>query len=252
MAHWLGVFALGYDDLSEALVSGMALKLAALLLVGKLLATIAGYGLGGCGGIFSPNLFFRRNVWRHYRRSGSAFPRAQSVRLRPRLAGAMSACLGAVVQAPVTAILIIFEMTHQFALVPGLMLAGLVVSQIIARSLQKENFYDQILFKTVTRSSISSHPLRDLRSWQNLPISLLANFQPVVIEDLSREALQKTLENHPYRFFPVIDEGNLKGVAARHEIESAVVENRAPKLTPACDGACSDREHTIREAQMLL
>jgi len=31
----------------------------------------------------------------------------------------MSACLGAAVQAPVTAILIIFEMTHQFALVPG-------------------------------------------------------------------------------------------------------------------------------------
>ena len=40
--------------------------------------------------------------------------------------GGMSACLGAVVQAPVTGILIIFEMTHQFALVPGLMLAGLV------------------------------------------------------------------------------------------------------------------------------
>ena len=54
----LGVFALGYDDLSDALLHGIAWKLAALLLVGKLIATIGGYGLGGCGGIFSPSLFF--------------------------------------------------------------------------------------------------------------------------------------------------------------------------------------------------
>ncbi|MEP6956994.1 MAG: chloride channel protein, partial [Chthoniobacterales bacterium] len=54
----LGVFALGYDDLSDALVHGMAWKLALLLLAGKLIATIASYGFGGCGGIFSPNLFF--------------------------------------------------------------------------------------------------------------------------------------------------------------------------------------------------
>ena len=54
----LGVFGLGYEDLSDALAHGMAWRLAALLLAGKLIATIASYGFGGCGGIFSPNLFF--------------------------------------------------------------------------------------------------------------------------------------------------------------------------------------------------
>jgi len=53
----LGVFALGYDDLTDALNHGFAWKLAGILLIGKLVATIACYGFGGCGGIFSPNLF---------------------------------------------------------------------------------------------------------------------------------------------------------------------------------------------------
>ena len=163
---------------------GMAWKLAAALLAGKLIATIAGYGLGGCGGIFSPNLFFGAMCGAVVAGLGGHFlalNEADSVLL---IVGGMSACLGAVVQAPVTAILIIFEMTHQFALVPGLMLAGLV-SQAIARPLNKLNFYDEILSQD---GHDMEHlvPPRDLRSWQNLPISAIANFSPVVIEDFSR------------------------------------------------------------------
>jgi CIC family chloride channel protein len=138
-------------------------------------------------------------------------------------------------------------MTHQFALVPGLMLAGLV-SQVIARSLQKENFYDQIL---VQDGHQIEHliPPRDLRSWQNLPISAIANFQPVVIEDLSRERLQKILDDHPYRFFPVVEDEKIRGVAARSELERAMKENRTPELSPAIAG---QPRQTIREAQALL
>ena len=54
----LGVFGLGYDDLSLALEKGIVWKLAFALLVAKLAATIACYGLGGSGGVFSPSLFF--------------------------------------------------------------------------------------------------------------------------------------------------------------------------------------------------
>ena len=137
----LGVFSLGYDDLSDALTHGMAWRLAALLLVGKFAATIVSYGLGGCGGIFSPNLFFGAMCGICVGGIGSlVLPLTPADRVLLAVGG-MSACLGAVVQAPVTAILIIFEMTHQFALVPGLMLAGLV-SQMIARSMNRANFYE--------------------------------------------------------------------------------------------------------------
>lgn len=54
----LGVFSLGYGDLSDALAGHVAWKIAALLLAAKFVATFCCYGLGGCGGIFSPCLFF--------------------------------------------------------------------------------------------------------------------------------------------------------------------------------------------------
>ena len=54
----LGVFSLGYDDLSAGLSHQLGWQIAAILLGTKLIATVACYGLGGCGGIFSPTLFF--------------------------------------------------------------------------------------------------------------------------------------------------------------------------------------------------
>ncbi|HJT80378.1 MAG TPA: chloride channel protein, partial [Chthoniobacterales bacterium] len=140
----LGVFALGYDDLSDALLNGMAWRIALVLLAGKLIATIASYGMGGCGGIFSPNLFFGAMAGMAVAGIGGNFLALNRSDELLVTIGAMSACLGAVVQAPVTAILIIFEMTHQFAVVPGLMLAGLV-SQALTRSFHRINFYDEVL-----------------------------------------------------------------------------------------------------------
>jgi len=56
----------------------------------------------------------------------------------------MSATLGAVVRAPVTGVLIVFEMTHEFGLVPALMI-GALVSQTISRKMLKHSFYDALL-----------------------------------------------------------------------------------------------------------
>ena len=156
----------------------------------------------------------------------------------------MSACLGAVVQAPVTAILIIFEMTHQFALVPGLMLAGLV-SQMIARSLNYANFYEMVLLQDGHQLEHIIPP-RDLRSWQNLPISAIAQFEPVVIEDLSVGTLKDLLRQHPYRYFPVVESGRLKGIAVRAEVEAAIGQSRSVNIEPAI--TCRPGE-IIREMQ---
>jgi CIC family chloride channel protein len=243
----LGVFALGYDDLSGALVNGMAWRLAAVLLIGKLIATIACYGLGGCGGIFSPNLFFGGMCGIVVAGLGSHFlplTEADTVLLA---VGGMSAGLGAAVQAPVTAILIIFEMTHQFPLVPGLMLAGLV-SQVIARTINPVNFYEEALEQDGHQMEHLIPP-RDLRSWHSLPISAIATFKPVVIGDLSESALKELIDGHPYRHFPVVNDDHLRGVATRREIESALAAHRPVKLetVPACRPG-----DTIRACQSLL
>ena len=79
----------------------------------------------------------------------------------------MSACLGAVVRAPVTGILIVFEMTHEFSLVPALMI-GALISQGISRRMTRANFYDAILEQDGYKLE-KLLPPRDLRSWQNCP-----------------------------------------------------------------------------------
>ncbi len=56
----LGVFGLGYDDLSTALVHGAAWKLALALLITKFIATVVCYGLGGSGRHIFAEPFLRR------------------------------------------------------------------------------------------------------------------------------------------------------------------------------------------------
>lgn len=243
----LGVFALGYEDLSDALAHGLAWRLAGLLLAGKLLATIASYGFGGCGGIFSPNLFFGGMCGALVANLASPFLALNPSDNLLLAIGGMSACLGAVVQAPVTAVLIIFEMTHQFGVVPGLMLACLV-SQVVARGLVRHNFYDEVLLQDGHQMEHVIPP-RDLRSWHNLPISAIANFNPIVLEELSSAALKLALEKHPYRYFPVIEKGHIKGMASRTELETALTEMRPPRLQPARDCRPSD---SIRTSQTSL
>ena len=243
----IGVVGLGYDDLSDALDNGLAWKLAVLLLAGKLVATIACYGLGGCGGIFSPNLFFGGMCGAVIAGLGRHFVALNQFDCVVLTAGGMSACLGAAVQAPVTAILIIFEMTHQFALVPGLMLAGLV-SQVIARKINPVNFYEEALEQDGHQMEHLVPP-RDLRSWHGLPISAIASFKPTVIADLAEPALAQILFAHPYRRFPVVIGGQLKGIASRTEIESALAAHRPVALDPAPIATPSD---TIRDSQVKM
>jgi CIC family chloride channel protein len=243
----LGVFSLGYDDLSQALAGDIGWQLAAVLLVTKFAATVSCYGFGGCGGIFSPTLFLGGMT-------GVAL--AGVVGLEWHLARAdvltlavvgMSACLGAVVWAPVTGILIVFEMTHEFALVPALML-GALVSQTISRHLNRHNFYETLLDQDGHRIE-HVRPPRDLQSWQQLPVSAITNFQAVVVNDPGPAALRETLKRHPYHRFPVVRDGRLLGILTRAEAQAVVAGNTLPKLEPAT--TCL-REETILALQRLL
>jgi len=243
----LGVFGLGYNDLSSALSGGIGWKIALVLLVAKFTATSCCYGFGGCGGIFSPCLFFGGMVGVIVAGViGLEWHMSRPDIIALAVVG-MSATLGSVVGAPVTGILIVFEMTHEFSLVPALML-GALVSQAISRNMNRENFYDELL--TQDGHQIEHvRPPRDLLGWQQLPVAALSISQPVVVSDLSPAAIQQTLKAHPYSRFPVVLEGKLAGVLTRSEAEAALAANRPPRLEPAT--ACY-LEQTVRELQTLL
>ncbi|HUA66193.1 MAG TPA: chloride channel protein [Alphaproteobacteria bacterium] len=249
----LGVFSLGYDDLTQGLNSRLAWEnhlgweIAGILLVAKLFATVLSYGFGGCGGIFSPTLFFGgMSGLLVAGLFGMAMPMPGDDSITLAVVG-MSACLGAVVRAPVTGILIVFEMTHEFSLVPVLMI-GALISQAISRRMLPENFYDAILEQDGYKLE-KLLPPRDLQSWQKLPVSAIANFQPVVLSSLEPAEVEKMLKEHAFRNFPVMRNDTIEGIAARTELAEALVEKRAPKLAPAV--RCEPRQ-TIRELQTLL
>ena len=243
----LGVFGLGYEDLSAGLDLQLSWKIACLLLFAKLMATFLCYGFGGCGGIFSPTLFLGCMCGLAVAGlSGLVMPLQPADHVVLAVVG-MSGCLGAVVGAPVTGILIVFEMTHQFSLVPALML-GALVSQAVRRRVTKHNFYEAIL---VQDGHHLKHviPPRDLRGWQQLPVSAIANFEPVAVRELSPEETRRVLGANPYQRFPAVLNGELVGILTRKEAEAALAEKRAPKLDPAV--TCLPHQ-TVRELQSKL
>lgn len=239
----IGVFGLGYNDLSSALNNQLEWKIAGLLVVAKLLATMAGYSFGGCGGIFAPSLFI--GGLSGYFLGGLAsiwIPLTPADHIVLAVVG-MSACLGAIVQAPLTSILIAFEMTHQFSLVPGLLL-GAIISQATARFVSHLNFYDALLVQD-GHELHKVKPPQDLRGWQNLPLSAVANPKPVFLEDFSIKAMQELVDRFPYNFFPVIEKGVLTGIVSRQDIINGIKTGTRPMQKKAV--ICIPGE-TIHEA----
>ncbi len=242
-----GVFGLGYNDLSLALTNSLLWQAAGLLVVAKFVATVASYGWGGCGGIFSPTLFlggltgfFLAGV------AGLWIPLSPADKIVLAAVG-MSACFNAVVRAPLTSLLIVFEMTHQFSMVPALLFCS-IVSQAIARLGGRHNFYDALLLQD-GHELIQIKPPRDLESWQKLPVSEIAHTRPIVLSNLERLTIEKTLESYPYGRFPVVVNGELRGVVSRQELKAALAANLAPRLSPPI--LCAP-EVSVREVASLL
>ncbi|MQC26958.1 MAG: CBS domain-containing protein [Chloroflexi bacterium] len=130
--HMIGV-AIG-DDFQ------VSLGLMALLLVLKLLATLFTLGSGNSGGVFAPSLFMGALLGGIVGQvAGLVWP---GVVLHPgayALVG-MAATFAGAAHAPMTAILIVFEMSSDYRLILPLMLAT-VVATLIAELLFNESIY---------------------------------------------------------------------------------------------------------------
>lgn len=226
-----GVFSLGYQDLSNALNNNFGWEIAGVLVCAKLCATIACYSFGGCGGIFAPSLFI--GGLSGYFIGGLAntvIPLTGADRIVLAAVG-MSSCMGAIVRAPITSMLIVFEMTHQFTLVPGLLI-GTIISQAVAYSAGKLNFYDALL----VQDGHELHKIRppvDLQSWQNLPVSAIVNPNLVGIKNLDEKEIREIVDRCPYNAFPIIEDEKICGIVTREEINNALREGKVPQIHSA-------------------
>jgi CIC family chloride channel protein len=141
-----GVTGGGYDVLSVALAGGLPMRVLLGLCILKLLATVFSYASGGAGGIFAPALFIGGTlggafgyldvvVFHHSMDSIGAFA----------LVG-MGAVFAGIIRAPITSVLIIFEMTGSYGLILPLMIANMSAFAI-ARHWRHLPIYEALLLQ---------------------------------------------------------------------------------------------------------
>jgi len=137
------VLGVGYTYVGSALNGTMALKLMLLLVVLKLFGVTISYASGNAGGIFGPSLFLGAmlggaiGTLAHGLLPGyTATPGAYA------LVG-MGALFAGIVRAPMTSVLMIFEMTRDYAVIVPLMIANLT-SFFISSRFQKEPIYEAL------------------------------------------------------------------------------------------------------------
>ncbi|HSQ43039.1 MAG TPA: chloride channel protein [Fibrobacteraceae bacterium] len=244
----IGIFGLGYGDLSSVLHHGCVWWVALVLTLGKLVATIFSYAFGGCGGIFSPTLFIGGLMGAAIASIGGLWLPITQSDLVILAAVGMSACMGSAIQAPLTSTLIVFEMTHQFELVPALIFSA-AVSILVSKFIgEKNNFYDAILLQD-GHELLKIKPPANLQAWQDLPISGIMNPKPFVLQSLESSELQKAVNTSPYRCFPYVENNQLAGMLTRESINASLKAQTLPK--PMTVESCSDGA-TIHDASRLF
>src|SRR5436309_8608215 len=136
------LLGVGYKHVGEVLNGGMALRLMIILLVLKLIAVATSYASGNAGGIFGPSLFLGAmlggivgNVANHFLPSYVGTPGAYA------LVG-MGTAFAGIVRAPMTSVVMIFEITRDYAVIVPLMISNLV-SFYISAKLQHKPIYEE-------------------------------------------------------------------------------------------------------------
>ncbi len=134
------VFGVGYKAMDMALLERMDTWLLFVLIFAKILATSLTLGSGSSGGIFAPSLFMGAMT-------GGFFGKVLHTLFPAVTAGpgayalvAMSSLVAASTHAPITAILIIFEMTSDYKIILPLMIAT-TISSLMATKLQRGSIY---------------------------------------------------------------------------------------------------------------
>ncbi len=112
----------------------------ALLALGKILATSISLGWGGSGGVFTPALYIGAATGGAFGAGLAAlFPGAGLEPAAYALVG-MGAMVAAATAAPITGILMIFEMTDDYAIMLPLMLT-VAIASVVARRVERDDLY---------------------------------------------------------------------------------------------------------------
>jgi CIC family chloride channel protein len=218
------VFGTGFAAMDSVLRGQLGLWLVVGLIFARIAATSLTLGSGFSGGVFAPALFIGAMLGSSYGRiMHSLFPSITATSGAYATVG-MAAVFAAAARAPVTAIVILFEMTLDYKIMLPLMFAT-VVATLIAARIEPESIYT---LKLVRRGiDFLGHRVGSLH-----PISVKEAMTPLkrvgtVEESLSTEGLRVYFREREQRGAIVVDaDGRLTGVVTMGDLERALVSER--------------------------
>src|SRR5215831_584646 len=218
------IFGVGYGQLGVVLQTSLPLKILLVLGIAKLFGTVVSYSSGSSGGIFGPSLYIGGML------GGAIGLGAQHLLGNPAtqpgafaLVG-MGAVFAGIVRAPVTSIIIIFEMTNNYSIILPLMIAN-ISSYVLATRLSPTPIYDALLLQDgIHLPHEQRHALRRLQ------VSSAMTSPAITLNGSDKVAqIFKWAESLPHHFhaYPVVGEDqNLIGVSTINDLKRALAAGK--------------------------
>jgi CIC family chloride channel protein len=220
------VLGVGYTYVGSALNGTMALKLMLLLVVLKLFGVTVSYASGNAGGIFGPSLFLGAMLGgaigtvAHGLLPGyTATPGAYA------LVG-MGALFAGIVRAPMTSVLMIFEMTRDYAVIVPLMIANLT-SFFISSRFQKQPIYEALAHQDGTH--LPSHSTRNEPNKRTV-LQIMRKTPDILSAEMCvQDAIEHTRASK-LRTWPVAEKDYFLGMLTRETLGCAFVDGKKEQL----------------------
>src|SRR5208283_5366690 len=242
------VLGVGYGYVGDALNGNMAFKMMLLLVVLKLIAVTTSYASGNAGGIFGPALFIGAmlggtvgTVAHHLFPAYTATPGAYA------LVG-MGAVFAGIVRAPMTSVLMIFEMTQDYAVIVPLMIANLV-SLFIASRLQHAPIYEALAVQDGIH--LPTAKTRQRHGHRQVIRVMQTASQLLPAEITVREALE-SVRSSEVRTWLVTDRRGVVGVINRARLERELAEGADKKLGELTDALMFPHVHPDQTLDLAL
>jgi len=212
----------------QALMGQVGVATLAVVLVLKIIATSVTLGSGGSGGVFAPSLFIGSMLGGLFGYGvHSLFPENTAFSGAYALVG-MGAFFAVVVRAPITTIIILFEITMNYSLILPL-LTAVVIGIIVARCFNPESIYTMRLLK----KGIDIRQLEQTTPMKMVTVAeiMTRNF-PSVPPTMPVTELVTKLKKSGHHGFPVVnDNGDLVGCVTLTDVESALAGGSHEELT---------------------
>ncbi|GAB4169753.1 MAG: chloride channel protein [Calditrichia bacterium] len=212
------IYGVGYSTMNFALYGKLTWQIMGLLILIKIISTSISLGSGGSGGVFAPSLFLGAMTGGFL---GSfvhqIFPGMSATAGAYALVG-MGAVVAGTTHAPITAILILFELTNDYKIILPLMISTIIAS-LLTTKIQKESIYTLKLirrgidiFKGQEINILRSIKVQDAISPQITKVKANANFQEILATIADSNNSECFVENLKGELIGVIPMRNIRKV----------------------------------------